>query len=233
VSPPADGLTVGTPAPGFRLPRLGGDTVGLDDLLGAGKPLLLAFVDPQCGPCMALLPELGQWHRERPDMSLAVISRGDVAANRAKAQEHGLDAVLLLQAESEVAWSYEAYATPSMVLVQSDGRVGSPLAKGADAIRILVQSTQAVPSADARPRPHPAVSASTIDEDVVVYDSRTGQGHVLNATAAHVWSLLDGERTTAAVGQALAARYSLPVSEAVEDVRELVGDLTRAGLVVA
>jgi PqqD family protein of HPr-rel-A system len=173
--------------------------------------------------------------------------------------EHALEPVLL-QADREVAEQFQAGGTPSMVLVRPDGRIGSPLAQGADAIRTLVAQTRAVavpipPSpaetlglpvgrepgagqptpvpADARPRPHPAVEATPMDDDVVIYDPRSGQGHVLNATAAHVWGLLDGERTTHALAEAVAVRYAVPVAQAVDDVRELVRDLHQAGLILA
>jgi PqqD family protein of HPr-rel-A system len=71
-----------------------------------------------------------------------------------------------------------------------------------------------------------------MDEDLVVYDPRSGQGHVLNATAARVWRLLDGSRTTGIVAETLAASYGLPDQQAFNDVRKLVQNLHRAGLVV-
>ena len=36
----------------------------LDALRAPGKPVLLIFVDPGCGPCTALLPEIGRWQRD-------------------------------------------------------------------------------------------------------------------------------------------------------------------------
>jgi thiol-disulfide isomerase/thioredoxin len=54
--------------------------------------------------------------------------------------EHGLTHVLL-QRLREVAEAYQAAGTPSAVIVQPDGTVGSPLAAGADAIRALVART--------------------------------------------------------------------------------------------
>ena len=44
------GLKAGTPAPGFRLPKLDGNgELSLDDY--RGRRLLLVFSDPDCGPC--------------------------------------------------------------------------------------------------------------------------------------------------------------------------------------
>ena len=50
------GLKAGTPAPGFRLPRLDGGELTLEEY--RGRPVLLIFSDPQCGPCDQLAPHL-------------------------------------------------------------------------------------------------------------------------------------------------------------------------------
>src|SRR5207244_2558745 len=63
-TPAAAGLPVGSPAPEFALAGLHGETLTLGALRAAGEPVLLLFTDPGCGPCAALLPELGRWQRE-------------------------------------------------------------------------------------------------------------------------------------------------------------------------
>ncbi len=45
---------------------------------------------------------------------------------------------------------------------------------------------------DAQPRPHPEVSAHTLDDELVLYHPRSVEGHVLNATASYIWQLFDG-----------------------------------------
>src|SRR6266540_5905682 len=55
-----DGLKVGTSAPNFRLPRLDGGELSLEDF--RGKRVLLVFSDPHCGPCQVLAPELEKFH---------------------------------------------------------------------------------------------------------------------------------------------------------------------------
>jgi peroxiredoxin len=148
---PAAGLPVGVPAPGFRLPDLAGGVTGLESLRSAGKPVVLVFSDPGCGPCTALLPEIGRWQREfAAAVVVALISRGPVDAVRAKAGERGLSHVLV-QKDREVARAYEAHGTPSAVLVNRDGTVGSPLAQGIDAVRALVASTVNLPVRGAVP----------------------------------------------------------------------------------
>lgn len=135
---PEVGLPLGTPAPSFALPDVAGAEHTLAELQALGRPLLLLFMDPNCGPCNALLPDVGRWHRELADVvTVAVVSRGSPDSNRGKLEEHGLGPVLL-QRDYEVTTAYQAHGTPSAVLVRSDGTIGSPVAPGAEAIRSLV-----------------------------------------------------------------------------------------------
>jgi methylamine dehydrogenase accessory protein MauD len=132
------GLAVGTPAPNFALPTLSGETTTLHALRTLGKPVVLLFSDPGCGPCNALLPEIGRWQREHATkLVVALISRGTVEANRPKVTEYGLTHVLL-QKGREIAEAYQVSGTPSGVLIRRDGTIGSPLAQGAEAIRALI-----------------------------------------------------------------------------------------------
>jgi peroxiredoxin/uncharacterized membrane protein YphA (DoxX/SURF4 family) len=131
------GLPLGAPAPAFALPGVYGETLTLDALRAAGRPVLLLFTDPGCGPCNALMPDVGGWQREQAArLTIAVVSRGAPEASRAKAAEHGL-AHVLLQRDDEVANAYQAHGTPAAVLVRPDGTIGSPLALGVDEIRAL------------------------------------------------------------------------------------------------
>jgi peroxiredoxin len=162
--PPA-GLPVGTTAPGFSLRGLFGETQTLDALRAAGGPLLLFFTDPNCGPCQALLPDIARWQRElAPTATLVLISRGNAEENRAKSSEHGLVNVLL-QEDREVAIAYKSYGTPGAVLVLSNGRIGSPVAQGAEQIRALVARVAGsrVPLAAPALVPVPAAQAPTAD----------------------------------------------------------------------
>ena len=143
---PAAGLAVGAPAPPFTLDNLDGETVSLDELRAAGKPVILVFSDPDCGPCGALLPDLVTWQREHAaEVTLAMVSRGAAEANRAKRAGHGLRHVLL-QRDHEVAEAYQAHATPTALVIRADGTVGSPLAPGAAAIAALVVRTARPPA---------------------------------------------------------------------------------------
>jgi peroxiredoxin len=142
----AGGLAVGTPAPAFSLEDVQGETLTLDSLRKAGKPVMLLFTDPGCGPCNALLPELGHWQEQYQDrLTIALVSRGDPEENRTKAQEHGLPNVVL-QEDWEVSEAYDVSGTPGAVLVSPDGTVASPMAGGPESIRAFVAQAVAAPA---------------------------------------------------------------------------------------
>jgi peroxiredoxin len=143
---PLRGLPIGTKAPAFQLAGLRGETLTLESLRAADMPVLLTFSDPQCGPCNALMPDLGRWQREHASrVSIALISRGSAEANRNKASEHGVRSVLLQQ-DREIAERYLVTGTPSAVLVAADGTIASALAEGADAIAALVGHATGTPA---------------------------------------------------------------------------------------
>jgi peroxiredoxin len=132
------GLRISSSAPPFALPTVDAGIVTLEDLLGHGRPVMLVFSDPGCGPCTALLPEISEWQRHHADrVTVAVISRGSSDAHQAIIAEHGTRQVGL-QLDREVAEAYAAHATPSAVLVGPDGRIASRLAAGRDAIVELI-----------------------------------------------------------------------------------------------
>jgi thiol-disulfide isomerase/thioredoxin len=134
----AEGLPVGSEAPEFSLSGLYGEAFTLEALRSSGKPLMLLFTDPGCGPCNALLPEVGRWQEEHAHkLTLSLVSRGEVEENKTKAQEHALKNVVL-QKDWEVSESYEVRGTPSAVLISADGKVASPVAGGDGGIRGLL-----------------------------------------------------------------------------------------------
>ena len=102
--------------------------------------MLLLFSHPACGPCAALLPEVGRWQREHDEeLAVALVSSGDLEDDRARAAEHGLTRVLR-DDEDGVADRYGATGTPMALLVGPDGRVASELVVGATAIGALVST---------------------------------------------------------------------------------------------
>src|SRR5215217_913023 len=135
----AEGLPVGSVAPDFSLSGLHGETLTLNALRSSDRPVMMLFTDPNCGPCNAMLPDVGRWQEEHAQkLTLALISRGEVEENKTKASEHGLRNVLL-QKDWEVSASYEVRGTPSAVLLISpDGKVATPVAGGAEGLRGLL-----------------------------------------------------------------------------------------------
>jgi methylamine dehydrogenase accessory protein MauD len=145
------GLPVGAPAPAFDLPNLEGEAVTLESLSSLGKPILLVFTEPGCGYCEELLPEVRRWQDELADeFTIAVITSDDPEENRAMSNEHGLSRVLL-EEDWEVSEAYDVDGTPSAVLVNPDGTIGSSLAEEAEEIEELV--SQAAKGSKERPEP--------------------------------------------------------------------------------
>src|SRR5204862_2753098 len=90
-----NGIEAGTQAPAFSLPAIDGEEVSLADY--RGRPVLLVFSDPNCEPCNELAPELAELARQADGLPIVMVSRGDVDANRRKAEEHGIDFPVVIQ----------------------------------------------------------------------------------------------------------------------------------------
>jgi peroxiredoxin len=126
-----DGLEHGTQAPDFRLSRVGGGELSLAEF--RGRPLLLVFSDPECGPCDVLAPQLERRSRAE-DVQVLMVSRGDPRANEIKRREHRLSFPIVLQRQWEISKLYAMFATPIAYLIDEQGVIVAPVAKGPDAI---------------------------------------------------------------------------------------------------
>ena len=138
--PPAApvGLPLDSEAPPFELAAYAGGTTSLSELLAYGKPLLLIFTNPTCGPCVVLFEEVKEWqHSHSKQLTIALLSFGTIKENFVNVARNGLGQVLLQQ-KREVAEKYGANLTPTAVVVNTSGRIASPLAAGADEIRALL-----------------------------------------------------------------------------------------------
>jgi thiol-disulfide isomerase/thioredoxin len=132
------GLPLDSVAPQFELAAYAGGRSSLTQLLAYGKPLLLIFTNPTCGPCVVLFEEVKEWHESHSEqLTIALISFGTIKENFVNVARNGLGQVLL-QREREVAEKYGANVTPTAVVVNTRGRIASPLAAGADEIRKLL-----------------------------------------------------------------------------------------------
>jgi peroxiredoxin len=143
------GLPAGTPAPDFTLPALDGGTLSLEQF--RGRPVLLVFSDPHCGPCNQLAPELEQAHRRGGDLQILMVSRGDREANRQKAAEHKLTFPIGLQKQWEISRAYGMFATPIAYRIDAAGVIAGEVAAGVEPIRALL-ARAAAPAHGKRPR---------------------------------------------------------------------------------
>jgi peroxiredoxin len=131
-----NGLKAGTLAPAFRLPRLDGGELALEDY--RGRRVLLVFSDPECGPCEELAPYLEQFHVQNPDIEVLMISRGEAKTNRKKASALRLTFPIVLQRQWEISLLYGMFATPIAYLIDEQGTLAADVAAGVEPIRNLM-----------------------------------------------------------------------------------------------
>lgn len=124
---------MGSPAPAVALPDL--DGVMFDLQARTGQPTVLLFWNPGCGFCQWMLPALQSWELERPqETGMVLVSSGTTEMNR----QLGLRSPVLRDESFTTGRSYGASGTPSGVLVDSEGRIGSALGVGAAALMSLL-----------------------------------------------------------------------------------------------
>jgi peroxiredoxin len=126
----SDSAGVGQPAPDPAIRTLEGKIVPLSQRL-ADDGGLLVFWNPDCGFCERMVDSLRELDAREP--GLVLISTGSPAANR----ELGLRAPILLDDGFAAGNAFGAMGTPSAVRIDSDRRVASALAVGADAVLAL------------------------------------------------------------------------------------------------
>lgn len=137
-APPAAGFPIGAVLPTFSLPAINGKQFSSRDLVQTNKPALLFFVGANCQPCAALLPEIENWRKEFSEkINFVFFSSGAAKEN---SEKFGADKIVLLQKEREIMELFGVKWTPTVLLVNSNGTIGSRLATGDRAIRQLVQT---------------------------------------------------------------------------------------------
>jgi uncharacterized membrane protein YphA (DoxX/SURF4 family) len=135
----SSGLPEGSLAPSFGLSDTRGEFITLEQLLAAGRPTVLFFTKPDCPPCAAMANEVDRWQKNHAGL-LEIVR---VSHCLAAIEHHAL-----LQSKGEVAQAYACWGTPCAVLITPDGRIGSPAAQGAGAIRALVRRAAAAAAQD-------------------------------------------------------------------------------------
>ena len=78
--------------------------------------------------------------QRRDDLTVALVTRGEVVTARRRVNGYRFDAVLV-QEGREVAEAFRVLRVPSAQLVRPDGTIADPLAVGADAIERLLGDT--------------------------------------------------------------------------------------------
>ena len=201
------GLPVGSAAPEFNLKDLDGSTVTLGRLREAGKPLLLVFTEPGCGPCDTVLPDVANWQLEHAgNLVVVAISRGTVPVNRSRSETYRLQNVLL-QRDREVAEIYRVAGTPSAVLVK-EGRIASELAAGPDAVRALGKSATTPPPLKQGDRV-PAMELRDLDGGTVDLATLSGRALLLfwNPSCGYCQAMVDDLKGGRAIGRAGRRRW--------------------------
>lgn len=139
VSSPHEGLPIGGHFPDFELLDVNANSVSLTRLKEQATPTLFFFVSPTCNPCKALLPEIDAWRKElMGKVNFVFISNGKAQDNIDK---FGNDPMrpILLQKQRELAEAVKAQWTPTVILMDANGRVASHATAGDAAIRGLIE----------------------------------------------------------------------------------------------
>ena len=119
-------LVMGEPAPGFELPRLGGEPLSLESM--RGKVVYVNLWATWCGPCREEAPSLQKLYAELHDEGFEILAAtidapSDLSKVEAFRKEFGLSYPILLDAEKTVYHRYGATAVPESYLVDAQGRL--------------------------------------------------------------------------------------------------------------
>jgi thiol-disulfide isomerase/thioredoxin len=153
---------VGDPAPPVVLLDLTDEPVDLTTFRSA--PTLMLFWNPGCGFCKRMLPDLKAWEDNPPEGApkLLVVSTGEIAQNRVM----GLKSTVVLDKGFATGRAFGATGTPSAVLLDAEGKIASPVARGAPAVLALANGDVPNPAAPgngaAAPKPDVGDPAPTV-----------------------------------------------------------------------
>jgi uncharacterized membrane protein YphA (DoxX/SURF4 family) len=137
-APVPEGLPLETRAPRFALPDKHGAIHTLDSTLAEGRRVVLVFMDAGCGPCKAIGHKLARWQEVFADrLTVTVISAGSVQLADGVWDEYGIDA--LFDARDEVSRAYLLKSTPTALIVEPDGRIGSAPSAGVHGVEVLMR----------------------------------------------------------------------------------------------
>lgn len=120
---PIEGLPVGTQAPYFTIPLVGGGKRSLDDYKDA--PVLFAFVQPSCSPCEKLVPHIAEQisNGVYRNLQALLISVGDEHVNLGFKSENRITLPIGLETGMEVSRAYRVNSTPHVYVIDERGTI--------------------------------------------------------------------------------------------------------------
>jgi methylamine dehydrogenase accessory protein MauD len=116
------GLRPGKKAPEFTLPTIAGGELGLQHY--AGRQLLLVFMQPGCGPCHQITPELNRL-QDAGQVQVLVIQNGTSEAVQKWIKESQPRFPVALQERFSLSKRYEVFATPFAFLIDERGVIAA------------------------------------------------------------------------------------------------------------
>ena len=145
-----DGLEPGAQAPDFSLPDQHGNLQRSIDY--RGRPLLLLFGSPNCGPCRVLLPQLHEWAADHPDVGVVWLNLASPEENARYASETGATLPMSAHTPSDgLAERFKVRVTPFLFFLDEQGIVRARgLANTRGALHMYYEQLQATRS-DAPP----------------------------------------------------------------------------------
>jgi peroxiredoxin len=136
--PDPQGLPLGALAPRFALPDKHGEIHTLESSLAEGRRVVLTFMDAGCGPCKTVGHKLARWQSALADrLRIVVVSAGTAQQAQGVWDEYGID--VLFDPNDELSRAFLVKSTPTALIVEPDGRVGSTPSAGVHGVEVLVR----------------------------------------------------------------------------------------------
>jgi methylamine dehydrogenase accessory protein MauD len=141
-----DGIELGTLAPDFRLTDQYGNVQRPIDY--RGRPLLVLFGSPNCGPCKVLLPELHEWAADHPEVGVLWLNLASAEENARYAQDNGATLPMSAHTPADgVVERFKVRVTPFLFFLDERGIVRAKgLANTRDALDMYYNRLRSTPS---------------------------------------------------------------------------------------
>jgi len=135
-----EGLRVGTRAPDFTLPQVGGGERSLRDF--QGRRVFLVFVQAGCESCHDIAPDLNRLQRTG-ELQVLVVNRAAPGEAAQWADDVRAEFPVLVQDGLELAKKYQVFATPFAFVIAEEGVVaGSGLVTQRRHIRFVLEAAE-------------------------------------------------------------------------------------------